>query len=90
MAEELFLKVKEFLCKQDVEKLKLFAATLAIDGEQIKASKGRRDLSTLQRGIMKQHKLIRKNMGRRMLQLMLITMLIIMVKIIIFRPHYVS
>ena len=89
MAEELFLKVKELLCKQDVKKLKLFAATLAIDGEQIKALKGRSDLSTLQRGIMKQRKLIRKNMGRRML-LMLITMLIIMVKIIIFRPSYVS
>ena len=44
MAEELFFKVEELLCKQDVEKLKLFAATLGIDGEQIKASKGRRDL----------------------------------------------
>ena len=44
MAEELFLKVEEFLCKQDVEKLKLFAATLGIDAEQIKTSKGRRDL----------------------------------------------
>ena len=44
MAEELFFKVEALLCKQDKEKLKLFAATLGIDGEQIKASKGRRDL----------------------------------------------
>ena len=44
MAEELFFKVEEFLCKQDVEKLYLFAATLGIDVEQIKTSKGRRDL----------------------------------------------
>ena len=44
MAEELFFKVEEVLCKQDVEKLKLFAATLGIDGEQIKTSKVRRDL----------------------------------------------
>ena len=40
MAEELFFKVEELLCKQDVEKLKLFAAPLGIDGDQIKASKG--------------------------------------------------
>ena len=33
MAEELFFKVEELLCKQDVEKLKLFTATLGIDGE---------------------------------------------------------
>ena len=45
MAEELFFKVEELLCKQDVEKIKLFAATLLyIDGEQIKTPKGRRDL----------------------------------------------
>ena len=47
MAEELFFKVEELLCKQhvgDVEKLKLFAATLGIDGEQFKSSKGRTDL----------------------------------------------
>ena len=44
MAEELFFKVEEFFCKQDVEKLKFFAATLGIDREQIKTSKGRRDL----------------------------------------------
>ena len=44
MAEELFFKVEALLCKQDKEKLKLFAATLGIDGEQIKASKGRRNL----------------------------------------------
>ena len=44
MAEELFFKVKELLCKKDAEKIKLFAATLGIDGEQIKALKGRRDL----------------------------------------------
>ena len=44
MAEELFFKVEERLCKQNIEKLKLFAATLGIDGEQIKTSKGRRDL----------------------------------------------
>ena len=44
MAEELFFKVEELLCKQNVEKLKLFAATLGIDGEQIKSLKGRRDL----------------------------------------------
>ena len=43
MAEELFFKAEELLCKQDVEKLKLFAAPLGIDGDQIKASKGRRD-----------------------------------------------
>ena len=41
--EELFLKVEELLCKY-VGKLKLFAATLGIDGEQIRTSKGRRDL----------------------------------------------
>ena len=44
MAEELFFKVEELLCKQNVEKLKLFAATLGKDGEQIKSLKGRRDL----------------------------------------------
>ena len=44
MAEELFFKVEELLCKQDVQKLKLFAAMLGIDGEQIKTSKGRKDL----------------------------------------------
>ena len=44
MAEELFFKVEELLCKQDVEKLKLLAAMLGIDGEQIKTSKGRKDL----------------------------------------------
>ena len=44
MAEELFYKVEELLRKQNVEKLRLFAATLGIDGEQIKSSKGRRDL----------------------------------------------
>ena len=43
MAEELFFKVEELLCKQDAEKLKLFAAPLGIDGDQIKASKGRKD-----------------------------------------------
>ena len=42
MAEELFFKVKELLCKQNVKKLKFFATTLGIDGEQIKASKGGR------------------------------------------------
>ena len=47
MAEELFYKVEELLRKQNVEKLRLFAATLGIDGEQIKSSKGRRDLNTL-------------------------------------------
>ena len=45
MAEGLFFKVEELLCKQDVEKLKFFAARLGIDGHQIKASKGRRDLN---------------------------------------------
>ena len=44
MAEKPFFEVEELLCKQDVEKLKLFAATLGIDGELIKTSKGRRDL----------------------------------------------
>ena len=44
MAEKLFFKVKELLSKQDVEKLNLLAATLGIDGEQIKPSKGRKDL----------------------------------------------
>ena len=44
MAEDLFFKVEGLLCKQNVEKLKLFAATLGIDGEQIKSLKGRRDL----------------------------------------------
>ena len=44
MAEELFSKVEELLCKQDVEKLKLFAAIYGMDGEQIKTSKGRRKL----------------------------------------------
>ena len=38
MAEELFFKVEEVLCKQDVRKLKLFAPILGIDGEQIKLS----------------------------------------------------
>ena len=32
------------MCKQNVAKLKLLAVTLGIDGEQIKALKGRRDL----------------------------------------------
>ena len=32
------------MCEQDVEKLKLFAATLGISGEETKTSKGRRDL----------------------------------------------
>ena len=41
MTEELFFKVEELF---SVEKLKLFAATFGIDGEQIKTSKGRRDL----------------------------------------------
>ena len=45
MAEELFFKVEELLCKQDGENLKFFAARLGIDGDQIKASKGRRDLN---------------------------------------------
>ena len=44
MAEELFFKVEELLSKQDVQKLKLFAAILCIDGEQIKKSRGRRDV----------------------------------------------
>ena len=44
MAEELFFNFEELLCKQDVEKLKLFAATLGIDWEQIKTSIGRREL----------------------------------------------
>ena len=44
MAEELFFKVEELLCKQEVEKLKLFAAIYGMDGEQIKTSKGRRKL----------------------------------------------
>ena len=44
MAEELFFKVEELLCEQDVQKLKLFAATLAIDGEQITTSTGKRGL----------------------------------------------
>ena len=44
MAEKPFFEVEELLCKQDVEKLKLFAATLGIVVEQIKTSKGRRDL----------------------------------------------
>ena len=44
MAEELFFKLEELLCKQVVEKLKLFPATLGIDGKQIKASNSRRGL----------------------------------------------
>ena len=44
MAEELFLKIEELLCKQDTEKLKFFTGTL--DGEEIKISKGRRDLKS--------------------------------------------
>ena len=47
MGEELLFKVEELLCKQDVgdvEKLKLFAATLGIDGEQFKSSKDRTGL----------------------------------------------
>ena len=44
MAEELFFKVEELLCKQDLQKLKLFAAIFCIDGEQIKKSRGRRDV----------------------------------------------
>ena len=40
-------------------------------------------------GIMKQHKLIRKKMRRKML-LVLITILIMMVKVIIFHSFYVS
>ena len=44
MAEELFLKIEELLCKQDTEKLKFFTGTL--DGEKIKISKGRRDLKS--------------------------------------------
>ena len=38
-------RVEVLLCKQSVEKLKLFAATLRIDGEQIKISKCRTDLN---------------------------------------------
>ena len=45
MAKELFFKVEELLCKQDVQKLKLFAAILGIDGEPIKKSRGRRDVN---------------------------------------------
>ena len=41
MTEELLFKVEELL---SAKKLKLFAATFGIDGEQIKTSKGRRDL----------------------------------------------
>ena len=44
MAEELFFKVEELQCKQDLEKLKLFAATLDIDREQMKISKDISDL----------------------------------------------
>ena len=105
------------MCEQDVEKLKLFAATLAIDGEQITTSTGKRDLKYIimkvleekldEEGktdegkcdifkhmiedlkfynwIMKQHKLIRKKMGRKML-LVLIAMLIMMFMVIIFHP----
>ena len=46
MAEELFLKIEELLCKQDTEKLKFFTGTLGMDGEEIKISKGRRDLKS--------------------------------------------
>ena len=38
-------KVEVLLCKQSLEKLKLFAAILGIDGEQIKTSKCRTDLN---------------------------------------------
>ena len=44
MAEELFFKVEELLCKQDVEKLKFFAARPGIEGDQTKALKSRMDL----------------------------------------------
>ena len=44
MAEELFFKVEELLCKQDLQKLKRVAAIFCIDGEQIKKSRGRRDV----------------------------------------------
>ena len=47
MAEELFFKVAEPFCRQDVEKLKFFAATLGVDGQHIKISKGRGTCSTL-------------------------------------------
>ena len=40
-------------------------------------------------GIMKQHKLIRKKMGRKP-SLVLIAMMIMMVKVIIFHLSYVS
>ena len=121
MAEKPFFKVEELLCKQDVEKIKLFLATLGIDGEQTKISKGRKDLNYIiikvlegkldeegkpneekfnvfehmiqnlssTMGIMKQHKLIRKKVGRKLL-LVLIAMLIMMVKVIIFHASYVS
>ena len=52
MAEELFFKLEELLCKQVVEKLKLFPATLWIDRKQIKASKSRRDLKYITRKIL--------------------------------------
>ena len=47
MVKELFFKVKELLFKQDIEKLNLFAAILAINGEQIIASKDRKDLKCI-------------------------------------------
>ena len=47
MDEELFFKVEELLCKQDVEKLRLFAATLGIDEQQTKTSKGRSELKCI-------------------------------------------
>ena len=47
MDEELFFKVEELLCKQDVGRLKLFAATLGIDEEQTKTSKGRSELKCI-------------------------------------------
>ena len=34
MAEELFFKFEESFCKQDVEKQKLFAATIGINGDR--------------------------------------------------------
>ena len=46
------LTLEELLCKQDVEKLKLFVATLGIDEEQIKASKGKRDLKYIIRKVL--------------------------------------
>ena len=117
MTDELFFEVEELLCKQDVEKLKLFAATLGIDGGQIKTSKGRRDLNYIiikvregkldEEGKTDEEKCDifkhiiedlkfyngghgrRGKMGRKM-QLALIAVLIMMVKVIIFHPSYVS